>query len=81
MAIVCPVDGKDDAIQKVLAVYKEGWRTVRGYSYLSETYRSETQITKLARELAPPVAPSKPLGLLNRQVDVHIIVEVRRGLA
>jgi len=63
MELICPVCRKDDAIQKVSAIFSSG---VQATTLELETYAQSAKgmtISKQALRLAPPAEPKKPGGL------------------
>ncbi len=77
MNIACPIDGKDDTIQKVSAVVMSGQSTgtfagttggtvsIDGKSGSISGYStlSGSSVSSLAKLLSPPVEPTKPKGI------------------
>lgn len=65
--IVCPIDGKDDAIQKVSAVVASGSGTAPFRNYEGYTTYRDVQ-SDLARLLSPPSEPVKPT--VSNSIDI-----------
>jgi hypothetical protein len=84
MEIICPIDKKDDAIQKVSAILMSG-NVIGSFSgpssgavnvdgksgsLIGYTYLSGATQTELARQVAPPIEPTKP-----SRSDLKVLLE------